>query len=59
MHSLSFSETHLVAKDSLKLNNTIKTCLIRIRIGKLYTFPFKDTFLDTALNPLDTLSRQN
>ena len=37
IHVLSFNDTYLVAKDSLKLNNTINTYLIRLNIF-LYDF---------------------
>ena len=32
MHGLSFNDTHLVAKELRKLNNTIHTCLTRLNI---------------------------
>ena len=32
MHDSTFKDRHLVAKDSLKLNNTTKTYLIRLNI---------------------------
>ena len=36
MHGSSFIDRHLVAKDSLKLNNTINICLIRLNIILFY-----------------------
>ena len=35
-HGLSFNDTHLVAKDLLKQNNTRKICLIRQNIILCY-----------------------
>ena len=32
MHGSLFRDTHLVAKVSLKINNTVNTCLIRLNI---------------------------
>ena len=32
MHGLLFKDTNLVAKDPLKLNNAINTCLINLNI---------------------------
>ena len=37
MHGSSFNDTHLVAKDSLKLNNMRNTCLIRLKIILYYS----------------------
>ena len=38
MHDSSFKDRHLVAKESLKLNNTINTCLIRPKIIFYYSY---------------------
>ena len=38
MHGSSFNDRQLVAKDSLKVNNTINTCLIRMNIIFYYSY---------------------
>ena len=38
MHDSSFKGRRLVVEDSLKLNNTINTCLIRLNIILYYSF---------------------
>ena len=37
MHGSLFNDTHLVAKDSLKLYNPVDTCLIRLGIILYYS----------------------
>ena len=37
MHGSSFNDTYLVVKDSLKINNIINTCLIRLNIILYYS----------------------
>ena len=39
MYGSSFNDRHLVAKDSLKLNNTVNTSLIRLNIILHYSLP--------------------
>ena len=36
MHGSSFKDTQFVAKDSLKLNNTINNCLTKLNIILCY-----------------------
>ena len=36
IHGSSLNDAHLVAKETLKLNNTINTCLIRLNVILYY-----------------------
>ena len=54
LHGSSFRNRHLVAKDSLKLNNTINTCLLRLNSILYYSLS-----LNTCECLISTHLRQN